>query len=88
MEIANRRMWKFLHGCRSKSRTEQKGELMGRIDDVIADQAYILDCLIALRNIYKTGNCNECSQQTCEYIPDPDQYVGATKVYFGKGGVL
>lgn len=48
---------------------------MSRIDDVIADQAYILDCLIALRNIYKTGDCNNCRQQNCEYIPDPGQQV-------------
>ena len=48
---------------------------MSRIDDVIADQAYILDCLMALRNIYKTGNCNNCRQQNCEYIPDPGQQV-------------
>ena len=48
---------------------------MSRIDDVIADQAYILDCLIALRNICRTGNCNECDQQTCEYMPVPGQQV-------------
>ena len=53
----------------------RKGEPMSRIDDVIADQAYILDCLIALRNICRTGNCNECDQQACEYMPDPGQQV-------------
>ena len=49
---------------------------MGKIDDAIADQAYILDCLTALRNIYKTGNCNECSQKKiCKYIPNPGEQV-------------
>ena len=59
---------------------------MSRIDDVIANQAYVLDCLMELRNIYKTGNCNECSQSTCEYIPNPGQQVRYNCPFFNRKG--
>lgn len=44
---------------------------MGRLDKTIADVAYILDCLIALRNIQKSGNCNDCAitSNQCIYAP-------------------
>lgn len=49
---------------------------MARLDQEIARQAYILDCLMALRDIYKTGDCNICaSRKDCEYIPKPGQMV-------------
>ena len=53
----------------------RKGAQLSRVDDVIADQAYILDCLMALRNIYETGSCNECGHLDCGYVPDPGQQV-------------
>lgn len=51
---------------------------MTRLDQEIAKQAYILDCLMALRNrnIYETGDCNICaSKKDCEYVPKPGQMV-------------
>ena len=49
---------------------------MSRLDETIADVAYILDCLRALRNIYDTGDCNECGiKKTCKYIPKPGKMV-------------
>jgi len=49
---------------------------MLRLDQEIARQAYILDCLRALRSIYETGDCNICaSKKDCEYVPKPGQMV-------------
>lgn len=49
---------------------------MARLDQEIARQAHILDCLRALRDIYNTGDCNICaSQKECEYMPKPGQMV-------------
>ena len=40
---------------------------MRRIDDLISDVGYILDCLKALRSICETEHdCNTCAK-TCEY---------------------
>ena len=42
---------------------------MSRLDQEIARQAYILDCLMTLREIYKTGDCNICaSRKDCEFL--------------------
>lgn len=49
---------------------------MSRLDDTIADVAYLLDCLRALRNIYTTGDCNECiKKMECLYVPKAGQIV-------------
>lgn len=49
---------------------------MNNLDRAIRDTAYILDSLMALRNIYQTGSCNECeAAKTCEYAPKPGQTV-------------
>lgn len=54
---------------------EEKGK-MSRLDDTIADVAYILDTLMAYRNIVQTGNCNSCKvQKECEIKPMPGQLV-------------
>ena len=43
---------------------------MSRLDDTISDVAYILNALIAYRNIIQTDNCNDCGKRKdCEYIP-------------------
>ena len=40
---------------------------MSRLDDLISDVEYILDCLKALRNFCETGHdCNTCTK-TCDY---------------------
>ena len=48
---------------------------MNRLDDVIANVAYILDTLMAYRSIAETGNCNTCKNKDCQWIPKPGQLV-------------
>jgi len=48
---------------------------MSRLDDVIADVAYILDTLIVYRNITETGNCNICKNKDCQWKSKPGQLV-------------
>lgn len=49
---------------------------MNRLDDAISNVAYILDTLMAYRNIVDSGDCNRCGKQkTCEYAPKPGQLV-------------
>ena len=49
---------------------------MSRLDDVIGEVAYILDSLMALRNIYQTGKtCNDCKNIGCGCDPDPGQPI-------------
>lgn len=44
---------------------------MSRLDDVISDVGYILNCLETLRNIESHGCCNSCeSLKDCEYKPE------------------
>ena len=49
---------------------------MSGLDDAIGDVAYILDTLMAYRNIVDSGDCNRCEKKnTCEYVPKPGQLV-------------
>lgn len=49
---------------------------MSKLDDTIANVAYILDTLIAYRNIAKTGNCNNCgAMKNCKYVPQLGEQV-------------
>lgn len=51
---------------------------MSRLDDAISQTAYILDSLMALRNIYECGSCNDCKpniKRVCPYKPKPGQLV-------------
>lgn len=48
---------------------------MRRLDDSISAIAYILESLIVLRDIYKTGDCNNCRNGECEWKPKPGQMV-------------
>ena len=48
---------------------------MSRLDDVIADVAYILDTLMVYRNIAETGNCNICKNKDCQWKPKLGQLV-------------
>lgn len=46
-------------------------QTMAKIDDVIADVAYILDCLRAYRSIVNSGDCNNCrNQKRCDFSPE------------------
>ena len=52
------------------------GRVMSRLDDAIGDIAYILDTLMAYRNIVDSGDCNRCGKKkTCEFVPKPGQLV-------------
>ena len=47
-----------------------------RLDKVIGDVAYIVDSLMALRNIHETGCCNNCKRKKeCGYAPEIGQMV-------------
>lgn len=61
---------------------------MDRLDKMISNIGYVLDSLMALRNIYQTGSCNECEAvKTCEYVPKPGQMVRYNcPFYKGKPG--
>lgn len=49
---------------------------MNRLDRAISDVAYILDTLMAYRNVVATGCCNDCTKRIkCEYAPKPGQMV-------------
>lgn len=49
---------------------------MSRLDEAIAELTYILDCLRVLKNIWESGNCNECEKKrTCKYVPYPGEQV-------------
>lgn len=59
---------------------------MSRLDDAIANVAYILDTLIAYRNIVQTGNCNDCGKRTdCEYLPQVGEQVRMNCPFYMKG---
>ena len=50
---------------------------MSKLDDEISNVAYILDSLMALRNIYQKGHhCNDCGNRDyCGYAPKPGQQI-------------
>ena len=55
--------------------SEKKHMKEDRLDKTISDIAYILDNLCLLRQIYKTGDCNNCKNRDCGYMPKPGQLV-------------
>lgn len=57
---------------------------MSRLDNAIADVAYILDTLMAYRSIQETGGCNECALKQCSYAPKPGQIVRYNCPFFCK----
>lgn len=47
-----------------------------RLDDAISIVAYVLDVMVAYRNIVDSGDCNNCARRmNCEYSPKPGQQV-------------
>ena len=49
---------------------------MSKLDDIIAQKAYELDCLMAYRTIEVSGDCNTCvARKDCEYVPKAGQLV-------------
>ena len=55
---------------------------MNRLDDVIADVAYILDTLMVYRDITYTGNCNSCKNKNCQWKPELGQLVRYNCPYY------
>lgn len=59
---------------------------MGKLDELIATQASILDHLKLLREIEESGNCNVCTMKlNCEYSPDLGQLVRYNCPFFMDG---
>ena len=65
---------------------ERKVTAMDKLDNAIANTAYILDCLRALRSIYKTGDCNNCGAKGCVYKPEVGQMVRYNCPFYVKDG--
>ena len=59
-----------------------------RLDVMISDMAYILDCLRLLRDIENTGNCNNCEEaKRCKHLPKVGEMVRYNcPFYKGKEG--
>ncbi len=47
-----------------------EGEKVTRIENIIANLAYILDSLRVLDQIMESGSCNDCNNKECLYKPD------------------
>lgn len=49
---------------------------MSKLDDLIAQKAYELDCLRNYRNIIESGDCNTCAcKHDCTEVPKAGQMV-------------
>ena len=48
---------------------------MSRLDDAISEVAYILDALMAYRQIVQAGDCNSCGNKTCKHRPKVGELV-------------
>lgn len=59
---------------------------MNKLDNAIANTAYILDYLRVLRNILETGDCNNCETKNCIYKPKPGQMVRYNCPFYEKEG--
>lgn len=56
---------------------------MGKLDKAIADVSYILDTLLAYRNIVQTGDCNRCKiKKECDFCPKPGELVRYNCVFY------
>lgn len=60
--------------------------MSNKLDCTISDIAYILDSLCVLRDIYKAGNCNDCTNRNCGIKPKPGQMVRYNCAFYKKRG--
>lgn len=62
---------------------------MSKLDDVIAQKAYELDCLRNYRNIVESGDCNNCTHKShdCMYVPKPGQLVRYNCPHYTREGI-
>lgn len=66
----------YQFGKRRNNRWQKVRVNMSKLDDIIAQKAYELDCLTSYRQIVESGDCNECKKKwECEYAPKPGQLV-------------
>ncbi len=60
---------------------------MSRLDESIANVAYVLDTLMAYRRITETGCCNDCGKRSrCLWIPKPGETVRYNCPFYKKIG--
>ena len=60
---------------------------MSKLDNAIADVAYILDSLMALREIHNSGSCNDCGTRSiCKCKPKLGQLVRYNCPFWAKEG--
>lgn len=60
---------------------------MNKLDEAIANTAYIYDSLRALREIIETGSCNECNvRKSCKLVPKCGEMVRYNCPFFVKEG--
>lgn len=64
----------------------KKVTMMNKLDNAIANIAYILDCLTVLRSILETGDCNNCRVKDCYCKPRPGQMVRYNCPFYEKDG--
>ena len=59
---------------------------MSRLDDTIEIVAYILDTLMAYRQLVRTGDCNSCSEsKSCEYVPKTGELARYNCPFYKRG---
>lgn len=61
---------------------------MDRLDKAISNVSYILDTLMAYRNIVQTGDCNRCKiKKDCSVCPKPGEMVRYNCMFYvAEGG--
>lgn len=60
---------------------------MDKLDNAIKNVSYILDCLVAYRDLIGLGDCNNCKyKNACNLKPAPGEFVRINCPYYeGKG---
>jgi len=60
---------------------------MTRLDGAVKDIAYVIDVLMAYRDVVNSGSCNECEKKkACKYAPKPGHLVRYNCPFFAKEG--
>ena len=59
---------------------------MTRLEKMISDIGYLLDCLKSLDEIYESGSCNDCNNNQCLYRPDLSYQVRYNCLFHNKNG--
>lgn len=62
---------------KAKKLKEEETGGVNKLDTTISNVAYILDSLVALRQIQSKGDCNICKGKShgCLYMPNPGEIV-------------